>query len=151
MTSTNEHVPSYPFSTQPGLGIDPRMAQLRAEQPVLRIRTRDGEAWLVTRHAEIKAVLTNPTMTRDTGDRQNVPRGVLIRPPLDSILLTDAPRHTRLRRLVAKAFTVRGIEGLRPRTQQIVDDLLNTIIASGPPADLADGLTWPAAAHHDHL
>ncbi len=47
------------------------------------------------------------------------------------MLSVDPPDHTRLRRLVAAAFSPRRIEGLRPRVQAIVDDLLDRIAAQG--------------------
>jgi cytochrome P450 len=48
---------------------------------------------------------------------------------------TDPPQHTRLRRLVSKAFTARRVEGLRPRVQEITDGLLDRITPRGS-ADL---------------
>src|SRR5262249_29182234 len=48
------------------------------------------------------------------------------------MLVMDPPDHTRLRRLVSSAFSVRRIEALRPRVQAIVDDLLDAIAARGP-------------------
>ena len=48
------------------------------------------------------------------------------------MLVVDPPDHTRLRRLVASAFSVRRIEALRPRVQAIVDELLDRIAAHAP-------------------
>jgi cytochrome P450 len=61
------------------------------------------------------------------------------------MLVVDPPDHTRLRRLVAGAFSVRRIEGLRPRVQDIVDDLLDDIAAGGPddPVDLVASFAFP--------
>ena len=52
---------------------------------------------------------------------------------------------TRLRRLVSAAFSVRRIEGLRPRVQSIIDDLLDGIAAQGPDArvDLVASFAFP--------
>src|SRR5437762_5473095 len=47
------------------------------------------------------------------------------------MLNVDPPDHTRLRRLVSAAFSHRRIEGLRPRIQRIVDDLLDRIAEGG--------------------
>jgi cytochrome P450 len=60
------------------------------------------------------------------------------------ILSMDPPEHTRLRRLVAKAFTARRVERLRPRAVRIVDELLDAMIAAGQPADFAAMVAWPA-------
>ena len=50
---------------------------------------------------------------RDRGDR--------------AILNLDPPDHTRIRKLVSKAFTVRRIEQLRPRIQELVDEALDRV------------------------
>jgi len=61
------------------------------------------------------------------------------------MLVVDPPDHTRLRRLVSAAFSVRRIEGLRPRVQSIIDDLLDGIAAQGPDArvDLVASFAFP--------
>ena len=55
----------------------------------------------------------------------------------------DPPGHTRLRRLSAQAFTVRRIAALRPRIQEIADDLLRAMTGHGPPADLVEEFAFP--------
>jgi cytochrome P450 len=60
-----------------------------------------------------------------------------------SILTMDPPEHGRLRKLVAKAFTVRRVEALRPRIARIIDDLTDKMLANGSPADLAAAVNWP--------
>lgn len=57
-----------------------------------------------------------------------------------SMLDRDPPDHTRLRRLVSKAFTPRAVEALRPRIQQLVDDSLDRIDGGG---DLVAELAFP--------
>src|SRR5256885_9955691 len=61
------------------------------------------------------------------------------------MLVVDPPDHTRLRRLVAAAFSVRRIEGLRPHVQSIVDDLLDDVGARGPEnrVDLVESFAFP--------
>ena len=63
-----------------------------------------------------------------------------------SILAMDPPDHTRLRRLVMTAFTVRRIEQLRGRVRALVGDLLDDVAtqgASGEPVDLIAGFAFP--------
>jgi cytochrome P450 len=57
------------------------------------------------------------------------------------MLNLDPPDHTRLRRLVSKAFTPRMVEGLRPRAQRICDDLLDDV--GGGEVDLIAALAFP--------
>jgi cytochrome P450 len=58
------------------------------------------------------------------------------------MLESDAPRHTRLRKLVAREFTPRRIEALRPRVQQITDELLDAALPLGR-ADLIESFAFP--------
>jgi cytochrome P450 len=55
----------------------------------------------------------------------------------------DPPDHTRLRVLVAKAFTVRRVEQLRPRVQEITAELIKAMREQGPPVDLVDAFALP--------
>jgi cytochrome P450 len=57
-------------------------------------------------------------------------------------LFRDPPEHTRLRRLVARAFTPRVVEGLRPRVAALVDDLLGAAAARGT-LDVVADLAYP--------
>jgi cytochrome P450 len=59
----------------------------------------------------------------------------------------DTPEHTRIRRLMAKAFTARRVEQLRPGAQRTADELLDAMVEAGPPADLiaSFGLPFPLA------
>lgn len=60
----------------------------------------------------------------------------------NNMLLADAPEHTRLRNLVSRAFLPRRMEPLRPRIQEITDDLIDALPDSGE-ADLMTGLAFP--------
>ena len=59
-----------------------------------------------------------------------------------AMLDRDPPDHTRLRKLVSKAFTPRRIEDLRPRIQQLVDDALDGAADNGG-LDLIPDLAFP--------
>jgi cytochrome P450 len=144
MATIDNEAGAYPFGQPERLIIEPGLARLRAEQPVLRVRMPyGGEAWLVTRYADIKTVLADPRFSRAAATGRAETRATGVQAPSSSILSTDPPEHSRLRRLVAQAFTARRIELLRPSTQQIVDDLLDTMIAEGPSADIAEAVAWP--------
>ncbi|MCX4680653.1 cytochrome P450 [Streptomyces sp. NBC_01433] len=144
MTATGEGVRAYPFGPIDRLDVDPKLAEICGEQPVLRVSLPfGGDAWLVTRHADVKVVLADPRFSRAAAVGDHVPRTVAVGLPSTSMLSMDPPEHSRLRRRVANAFTVRRIEALRPRAQEIVDGLVDTMVAAGPSADLTRTLTWP--------
>jgi cytochrome P450 len=114
---------------------------LREQGPVVRGRFMDDSpVWLVTRFEEVRQVLRDqrfvnnpaaPSLGRSIDESPAVRLLEMLGLPdhfrpylLGSILNYDAPDHTRLRRLVSRAFTARKITDLRPRVEQITDELL---------------------------
>jgi cytochrome P450 len=133
----------YPFSDPDRLNLDPLYAQLRDSEPLIRVRLPFGdEAWLATRYRDVRTVLGDARFSRAAGVGRDQPR-THPRQQDTGMLSMDAPEHSRLRTLVAKAFTVRRVEQLRPFTQQIADELLDKMIAKGPPADLVEDFATP--------
>ncbi|MEU4379293.1 cytochrome P450 [Micromonospora echinofusca] len=133
----------YPFSDPDRLDLDPRYARLRRDEPLTRIRMPYGEpAWLATRHADVRTVLGDARFSRAASVGRDEPRNSP-RQQEGGILSMDPPEHTRLRRLVAKAFTARRVEELRPRTRQVAHELVDGMLAAGPPADLVAHLATP--------
>ncbi|MFD4644191.1 cytochrome P450 [Lentzea sp. NPDC058436] len=133
--------PTYPFSEADGLTLDPTYERLRRDEPVSRVTyPYGGEGWLVTSYEETKFVLGDPRFSRALTVGQDVPRMQPLIAPGGSILTHDGADHARMRRLVSKAFTVRRIEALRPRAQQITDDLLDRL---DNPGDLVEGFSMP--------
>jgi len=59
------------------------------------------------------------------------------------MLNADPPDHTRLRKLVGKAFTMRTIARLRPRIEQVAAGLADAMAAAGPSVDLLDEFAFP--------
>ncbi|MEH1098098.1 cytochrome P450 [Micromonospora sp. CPCC 205561] len=133
----------YPFSDPDRLNLDPRYARLRREEPLARIRMPFGEpAWLATRHTDVRTVLGDPRFSRAASVTRDEPRNSSRRQE-GGILSMDPPEHTRLRRLVAKAFTARRVEELRPRTREVAEELVDGMLAAGPPADMVEHLATP--------
>lgn len=135
----------YPFSDPVRVDLHPRYAQLRAEQPAIRVRLPYGaECWLVTRYDDVRMVLSDPRFSRArAAGREETPRVTPEAAPAGSMLSMDPPEHTRLRRLIARAFTARRVREFRPRIEEIVAGLLDRIERAGPPADLVEELALP--------
>ncbi|HZE30739.1 MAG TPA: cytochrome P450 [Actinoallomurus sp.] len=132
------------FGAPDRLNLDPAFAELRGQQSLCRVRLPYGEpAWLVTRYEDAKVVLGDPRFSRAAANGRDEPRSRLYQGSPDSLLHHDPPEHSRLRRLVAKAFSARRVEALRPRAQQIADDLLDRMLAQGPPANLVEDFALP--------
>lgn len=143
MTDTQRVVHAYPFSPPDRFNLDPFYAELRRREPLTRVRLPYGEeAWLATRYADVRTVLGDSRFSRAASADRDEPR-ISPRKLEAGLLLMDPPEHTRLRRLVAKAFTARRVEQLRPRTEEIAHDLIDKMIAAGPPADLVARFATP--------
>ena len=141
MTTTEPR--TYPFNVVEALDLDPIYARLRAQEPLSRVKLPYGEeAWLATRYEDVKVVLGDPRFSRAETLQRDEPR-LRPRQQTGGILSMDPPDHTRLRRLVAKAFTQRRVEKLRPRTQEIADGLVDGMIERGGPADMVEEFALP--------
>jgi cytochrome P450 len=137
------HPHDYPFSAPDRLQLDPTYQRLRAEEPLARVRLPFGEpAWLATRHSDVRFVLGDARFSRAASVGRDEPR-ITPRQIEGGILSMDPPDHTRLRRLVAKAFTARRVEQLRPPARRFADELLTDMIDKGPPADLVAHFATP--------
>jgi cytochrome P450 len=142
-------IPGYPMARVAGCPLDPSpgLSALREAGPLARVRLWDGSTpWLVTRHAEQRALLADPRISADP-DRDGYPHqgpGLKARRGGRSFITMDDPEHARLRRMVTSAFTVRRVEETRPAIQRAVDQLIDQMLAGPKPGDLVKALALPA-------
>jgi len=130
----------YGFDAPDRLELTPLYAQLRPEEPVARVELPYGEqGWLVTRHASVKTVLADQRFSRTAvvAAHDRTPRSSPL-PLKSNPLSVNPPEHTRLRQPVATGLGRQPSELFRPRAQQIADELIEGMIAHGPPADVVD-------------
>ncbi|RSS19585.1 cytochrome P450 [Streptomyces sp. WAC08401] len=115
-------------------------AAMRTDDPVARVTLPTGrEAWAVTRYDDVRELLSDPRVSADIR-RPNFPAlgegeqeaGARFRP----FIRTDAPEHTRYRRMLLPAFTVRRVRAMRPAVQARVDEILDGMLEAGGPVDL---------------
>jgi cytochrome P450 len=124
-------IPPAPFFLTTDLAERHRLyGELSRSGPVHRVVLPHGErAWLVVRYEQARAALADPRLAKT-----EPPFAAELDPALRSainsnMLNVDLPEHTRLRRLVAAAFTRRRVERLAPRIQQLTDELLDPLAA----------------------
>ncbi|MET9762007.1 cytochrome P450 [Streptomyces sp. NPDC006372] len=150
VTGAAEPLPEYPLprAAECPLAPAPAAQQLQAEKPLTRVRIWNGTTpWLVTRHADQRALLPDPRVSDDDLDPGfpyvNAHRADIAPVTPRLITNTDAPEHTRLRRTVNGPFVVKRIETMRAPVQRIVDDLIDRMLAGPNPADLLTAFALP--------
>jgi cytochrome P450 len=128
---------------QDPLGFFARLRESRSVAPVCM--PAYGRAWIVTRYADVRTVLTDPRLAKDV---HRWPGGGRSRPSEATgvyahMLHVDPPDHTRLRRLAQKVFMPRRA-ALRPRAEEIAADLLDEMAAARcDVTDLLDAFARP--------
>ncbi|WP_306329106.1 cytochrome P450 [Streptomyces venezuelae] len=152
MTTTTTDDPDTPqihFWAVPdltGLDFDPLLARLLHEDPVTRVRLPHGEghAWLVTRYEDVKFVSVDPRFSRQAVWGRSITRVAPHFIPMEGAVgFADPPDHTRMRRVVARAFSARALRALRDHAQDVMDRLLDRVEEHGPPADLMELVNRP--------
>ncbi|MCH5586405.1 cytochrome P450 [Shimazuella sp. AN120528] len=114
-----------------------------------------GKAWLVHRYDDALSILKDKRFLKDMRKfqpqqieeeklQENTSVSVLVEwlKTMPNMLTVDPPDHTRLRRLVSKAFTPRMIDGLQPRIQEIADELLDKVMDKNT-MDLIEDFAYP--------
>lgn len=122
----------------------PRYQALREQAPVA---LAEDDAIVLTRYAECQAVLQDHSFGRPDTDEVFTSLGLpgwrdmaAIYTLNTSMLTLNPPDHTRLRRLVNKAFTARTVQRLRPAVHDLVDSLLEELDGG---ADFVDTFAFP--------
>ena len=137
----------------PAVRDDPfgHFAKARARCPVQKVRLADGHpAWLVLGYDAARQALNDPRISKDMlaalEDNGDVVAGGLPGPEFSRHMLNvDPPDHTRLRRLVSRAFVPSRVSALEPAIRGIADDLLDELDDAGPDGivDLIEGYAYP--------
>ncbi|MGW7237822.1 cytochrome P450 family protein [Streptomyces sp. NPDC054804] len=137
-----------PFVTD----LDGESARLRAAGPLAAVELPGGvPVWAVTRHAEAKALLTDPRLVKDINvwgawQRGEIPQDwplIGLANPGRSMLTVDGADHRRMRALVAQALTPRRVEQMRERIEKLTQDLLDALPADQETLDLKAAFAYP--------
>ncbi|MFF7452241.1 MULTISPECIES: cytochrome P450 [unclassified Streptomyces] len=137
-----------PYAFDPtGRDLHGEAAHLREQGPVARVTLPGGvDAWAVTGQQEIRALLTDPRISKDAyrhwpawidGEiAQTWPLAIWV--SVQNMVTAYGDDHKRLRKLVAAAFTARRVAQLRPRVEQITQELLDRLaeLPADQPVDL---------------
>jgi cytochrome P450 len=112
--------------------------------PVVLAELPDGStAWLISGFEELRQMAVDPRFSRALATSPDRAQQGFEAFAGSSISGMDPPEQTRLRKLVARAFTARRVEALRPRAACIVDELIDALLAQPQPADLVAAFSLP--------
>lgn len=125
----------------------PVFHKLRTFAPVFKA---PGGRWFITRYDDTQSLLRDRRFGKDYENPDSLMQRfgptALQEPAVVELshmmLMRDPPDHTRLRGLVAKAFTARRMEAMRARVQELTDGLLDKVIANGR-MDVIRDLAYP--------
>ncbi|MFD0360415.1 cytochrome P450 [Nocardia sp. GCM10030253] len=122
---------------------------LRERGPIHRVRLEGVLGWLIVDYDVAKQAFVEPNISKNVGSPEG--QAVLAKNGAadmfngainNNMLFSDPPQHTRLRRLVAKAFASRAVRDLGPRITAIADTLLDDM-SSRETVDLLDSYAFP--------
>lgn len=143
MTAQRTPIKFIPAPPSPKLSV-PEFRALIKDRPVVLAELPDGStAWLVSGYEHARQMSIDPRFSRAlavTSERAQQGFEVFAAGSISGI---DPPEHTRLRKLVASAFTARRVEALRPRVAAIVDHLIDALLGQPQPADLISAFSLP--------
>ncbi|MFE6894686.1 cytochrome P450 [Streptomyces sp. NPDC057694] len=140
-------IPLDPFVTD----LDGETARLLAAGPLAQVELPGGvPVWAVTHHAEARQLLTDKRLVKDievwgAWQRGEIPADwplIGLANPGRSMLTVDGEDHRRMRALVAQALTVRRVERMRERIEELTTGLLDKLPTEGP-VDLKAEFAYP--------
>ncbi|BCJ50479.1 cytochrome P450 [Actinoplanes sp. NBRC 14428] len=158
---------SWDFIQDPYLAYREMRAGTGPRQLVIKTLGTGLHAWLVTEYDDVRRLLADPRLSKAAGNAapiiakhstQDVSGQSITS---ESMLFSDPPQHSRLRRIFGRAFTMRRTMSLRPRIEEITDQVLDAVPAGAeidlveavamavPIAVIGELLGVPRAAHDD--
>jgi cytochrome P450 len=114
---------------------------------VRRVTTPVGDpAWLVSDYEQVRAFLADPRLGRSHPDPEHAPRfseSAIFFQPQEGTPEAERVEHLRMRRLLARSFSARRMERLRPRITAIAAERLDALAATSHPADFHEAVSFP--------
>ncbi|CAM5563573.1 cytochrome P450 [Streptomyces aurantiogriseus] len=141
MTTQGAHTDD---ATGGGPGPLPEFLRRPDGENVVSVITPAGDRmWLVCDYALGRQVLADRRFSRAEASRPHAPRIIDAQPAPDSIASLDGAEHSRLRRIVAGAFSTGRVAAMAPAIERLADRHLDALAAAGPGSDLVEGLAAP--------
>lgn len=115
----------------------PEYREWRETDGLRRVNWNGHAAWAVSRYEDVTAAMADPRISAEVPMQQASMAGAQMFPRMDD------PEHARLRRMLTKDFTVKRVQAMRPRIEEMANEFIDTMVASGSPADLVEAYALP--------
>jgi cytochrome P450 len=144
-----DELPRFPFPVDAALEPPAEWAELRSKCPVAHVQLASGdEAALLTRHADVKQILSDPRFTRPTPQDgaariADSEEGGIFNSDMANVIPQHGEAHLTWRRSIGKWFTAKRMNALRPGIAAMTEQLIDEMVAKGAPADLKASLGFP--------
>lgn len=117
----------------------PALRRLREASPFLAM---NGNLLVLARHRDVERVLRHPSASADRS-RSKILSSQAVESRREVMTFLDPPDHTRLRKLVSKAFTPRMVSSMEEQVRIIVNDLVDEVARHGSPVDVPNVFAYP--------
>ena len=147
-TDNSEQVLDYPLRAPAAVEPPEAWAKLRQGCPVAHVRLPSGDrAVLVTRYDDVRQVLSDPRFTRNLNQegaaRITANEGGSAFESEAAAEISGGEQHERWRRFISCWFTVKRISSMQQSIEAMAHQLIDEMVAKGPPADLVSELAFP--------
>ncbi len=141
-----ETLPSFPMARAGKCPFDPP-PQLSEVEPISRVEIWNGDTpWLVTSYNDQRKILADNRFSANTlnpGYPHQTASIAARRTKFRSFIAMDDPQHAQHRKMLTSNFMIKRVEALRPQVQQMVDGLIDDLLAGPKPADLVTAFALP--------
>ncbi|MFF0493135.1 cytochrome P450 [Nocardia sp. NPDC004068] len=143
-----ETLPSFPMDRAADRPFDPP-PRLREVETVGRVRIWNGATpWLITGFEDVRTVLADQRFSADVRKDGYPYQSASIEARrraggTRAFIAMDDPEHDRQRKMLTRNFMIKRVEALRPQVQQIVDELIDAMLAGPRPVDLVTAFALP--------
>jgi cytochrome P450 len=139
---------AFPADRQSGCPFDPApgYSAFRETPGITKVSTPAGiDAWVFSRYDDVRSVLTDTRLSSRSAPSAHVVAEADLEREVESgsILQNDGERHAHLRRLLTSEFTVKRVQALRPRIEQLIEDHIDAMLSSEGSVDLVEAFALP--------
>ncbi len=144
MSKSLPDAPQFPFKRERAFDPPLLYARARESRPIFPVTLWDGRrAYLLTRYGHLRAVVLDPRFSGEFG-RADFPAVTEARVAIDkqerAFVGMDNPQHDHYRRMLSGEFTVKRMLALKPRIEQITNELIDDMLSCSPPVDFITAL-----------